>query len=222
LTTLTRSRAAVEWRVPLLGLAALRGILAVLAIPLAAPLWDRHFAVVVLLRPTKEVLLASGFRIREGELALPVAVLATVPLMLGGVWLFFWLGRAWSDEIRSGEGLPKWAEKVLPPKRICQLADVLEAKGRTVVFLGRLAVFPSAVMAAAAGVSGMTQREFLLADGLGAMASLIEVIGAGYLLGDAYQEGAHWLTAVGVVVLVAMLVLLGRWLRRQSPSRKGT
>ena len=120
MTTLARSRAAVEWRTPLLGLAALRGVLAVLAIPLAAPLWDEHFGVVVLLRPTKEVLLASGFRIREGELALPIAVLATLPLMLGGVWLFFWLGRAWSEEIRSGEGLPGWAEKVLPPKRICQ------------------------------------------------------------------------------------------------------
>ena len=222
MTTLTRTRTAVEWRVPLLGLAALRGVLALLAIPLAAPLWDRHFALVVLLRPTKEVLLASGFQIREGDLALPVAVVATLPLMLGGVWLFFWLGRAWSEEIRSGEGLPRWAEKVLPPKRICQLADVLEDKGRTVVFLGRLAVFPSAVMAAAAGVSGMTTTEFLLSDGLGAMASLVEVIGAGYLLGHAYQDGAHWLTLAGAAVLVVLLVLMGRWLRRQSSSGKGT
>jgi membrane protein DedA with SNARE-associated domain len=111
---------------------------------------------------------------------------------------------------------------VLPPERICQLVDVLDDKGRAVVFLGRLTVFPSSVMAAAAGVSGMGPLEFLAADGLGGLASLVEVIGVGYLLGDAYGDGAHWLTAAGVVVFAVLLVLVGRWLRRQSSSRRGT
>ena len=89
----------------------------------------------------------------ERSLSLPVrigaVVVAALPLLLGGVWLFFWVGRAWSDEICSGEGLPRWAARLLPPERIRDATTLVEERGRTVVLLGRLAVFPSSVMAAA-------------------------------------------------------------------------
>ena len=39
---------------------------------------------------------------------------------------------------------------------------------------------------------------------------------AGYALGAAYKEAGPWLTAVGVVVLVGLMVAVGRWLRREG------
>ena len=50
------------------------------------------------------------------------------------------------------------------------MRDVLEERGPRVVFLGRLAAFPSALMAAAAGASGVPWREFVVADTAGALA----------------------------------------------------
>jgi membrane protein DedA with SNARE-associated domain len=201
--------------VPLV-LAGLRGVLGIVAIPLAPALYKHHFVVLVLLRPTKEVLLAGGFLFRDGKVGLVEMILASVPIALCAVWLFYWLGRALSDEIQSGEGLPKWATKVLPPERIKALGRVLERKGWGVVVAGRLAAFPSTLLAAAAGMSDMPARTFISADALGGALSIALSIGAGYLFGSAYKRAGPWLTGVGVVVLLGLLVVVGRWLKREG------
>ena len=79
-----------------------------------------------------------------------------------------------------------------------------------VVFLGRLAAFPSSLTAAAAGSAGVSWRRFLIADTAGALVSLALVLGLGYGLGEAYDEGGAWVTAGGVVALVVAAVVLGR------------
>jgi membrane protein DedA with SNARE-associated domain len=194
-------------------LAGVRGLLALLAIPLAPVLYEDHFVLLVLLRPTKEVLLAGGFLVRQGEVNLLLLLLATVPLMVFGVWHFFFLGRAYKKEIAAGD-VPGLGGKVLPVKRITAVRKVLAKKGARLVLLGRLAVLPSTAVAAAAGASKMPTRTFLVADGVGGVLSTIEVVGAGLLLGSAYKEAGPWLTVLGVVVLLGMLWLAGRQLRK--------
>lgn len=201
-------------RTPLLALAAARTVLGVVAILLAPALFDDHFVVLVLLRPTKEVLLAGGFFLRQGDVDLPEVLAAAIPLAIFGVWLFYLLGRSYADEIQAGEGLPRWADKLLPPERIRALSRVLERKGRRVVILGRLAAFPSTLLAAAAGASRMEARSFLPADALGGALSIAEVIVAGYALGATYKRAGPWLTVLGVAVLLGLLVGLGRWLKQ--------
>jgi membrane protein DedA with SNARE-associated domain len=81
------------------GLAVVRGVLAAGALLLAPWLYREHVAALVLLRPTKEVFLFAGFTTRHGDVFLPVVVLAALPLLLGGVWIFFGLGRAYQREL---------------------------------------------------------------------------------------------------------------------------
>lgn len=209
---------AVRFRTFLLWLAAARAVLGVVAIPLAPFLYREHFAVLVLLRPTKEVLLAAGFLVRQGDVNPVVVVLAALPLMLGGVWQFFALGRGFADELRSGEGLPKLAQRLLPPERVKKLCAVLDRKGTRLIFLGRLATFPSSLLGTAAGTAGMKTRKFLPADALGALVGMAEVLVAGYLLGQAYKSAGPWLTGVGVVALLGMLFVLGRSLTKDRSN----
>jgi len=199
-----------------LALAGLRGIVSIIAIPLAPALFRKHFVVLVLLRPTKEVLLAGGFFFREGKVSLLPMILATIPIAFLGVWLFFWLGRSFSDEIQSGVGLPGWASKVLPPKRIKALSRILERKGWGVIVAGRLAAFPSTLMAAAAGMSDMPPPKFISADAVGGALSTGLCLAAGYGFGAAYKKAGPWLTALGVAVLFGLLVVVGRWLKREG------
>ena len=210
---------AVRARNVLLVLAALRGILGLVAVPLVPVLYRDHFALLVLLRPTKEILLAGGFLVRQGEANVAQIVLAAAPLALLGVWLFYALGRSFADELQSGEGLPPKAERLLPRERIQDLCRILDRKGRRVVVAGRLAAFPSSLLGAAAGASQMAPGRFLPADGAGAALSLVEVIGAGYVLGQAYKSAGPWLTGLGVAVLFGLLIMLGRWLRREDQRR---
>lgn len=200
-------------RRPLLVLAVARGALALAAVPLAPALYRDHFVLLVVMRPTKEVLLAGGFLVRSGDADALVLAAAALPLLVLGVWLFYALGRSFGDELDGGR-LPGLAGRLLAPQRIRALHEVLGRRGWPVVFLGRLAALPSTMVAAAAGSSDMPPRTFLSADGAGAAASLVEAVGAGYLLGQAYRRGGPWLTAGGVVLLVALAVLVGRRLRR--------
>lgn len=197
----------------LLGLVGLRVVLAVIAIPLAPFLYREHFLALVLMRPTKEVLLAAGFLIRRGELQLHHVVACAVPLLVFAVWVFFYLGRSYKKEIDSCD-LPGLGSRLLPPGKVQRFAKLLRKRGLKLVFVGRLAAFPSTLVAAAAGSSGMDARRFVAVDAAGAMVSLAEFVLAGWALGSAYKAAGPWLTAVGVAFVVALAVLVGRYLKR--------
>lgn len=214
----TKSSLWPRIRMPLLVLAGVRAALGIIAIPLAPFLYREHYVVLVLLRPTKEVLLFGGFLIRDGRVALLPVLLASIPLAVGGVWHFYALGRAFARELDSGDGLPRWAQRVLPPKRVRSMRALLKGNRRVVIVVGRISVFPSSVLAAAAGASKLTAEEFLPLDGVGALLSIAEVLVIGYALGSAYESGSRVVTAVGVVALVAALVALGRWVHTHGRS----
>ncbi|HVF52754.1 MAG TPA: VTT domain-containing protein [Actinomycetota bacterium] len=183
-------------------------------LPFAPFLYKEHFLILVLLRPTKEILLAGGFFLKRGDVGLIELFLAGLPLMLLAVWKFFFLGRAFSTEIRSGK-VPLLGKRVLPPDKIKEAQKVLRKKGPRLVFLARLAVLlSSATVAAAAGSSNMDKKGFLIADGLGALASFAIFVGLGFALGNAYEEAGPWVTAGGVVVLLGMGAAFGRYINR--------
>ena len=207
MTKKTKLRTALMW------LAAIRFLISVAAIPLAPFLYREHFVVLVLMRPTKEVLLAAGFLIKAGKVGLVPVVAAALPLMVLGVWLFYYLGRAFRDEITEGE-LPGIAGRILSADKIKKVKKVLDKKGSRLILLGRLAAFPSTVAATAAGAGRMTPREFLPYDAAGAAGSIALAIGAGYALGQAYEEASPILSIVGVAALVVGAILLGRYLNR--------
>jgi LPXTG-motif cell wall-anchored protein len=172
-----RSGLVRHYRLLLLGAAAGRVVLGIVAIPLVPVLYRDHFGWLVLLRPTKEL----------------------------------------RDELRRAD-LPGVAGRLLPPDRIERLSHALERDGMRLVFFGRLAIFPSTVMAAAAGASAVPPRRFIVADGLGALVALGEVLLAGYLLGEAYERAGPWLTLAGASALLVLLFFFGRRLRRDSRS----
>jgi membrane protein DedA with SNARE-associated domain len=131
-----------------------------------------------------------------------------------GVWHFYFLGRAYAKEIQSGKAIPSLAGRLLPVKKIKKLTKVLDRRGTPIIVVGRLASFPSALLGAAAGASSMPADTFIPADLVGGLLSIAEVIGAGYALGEAYQDAGPWLSVVGVVLLFALLIGVGRAVAR--------
>src|SRR5688572_4898469 len=206
-TKKTKLRTALLW------LAAIRFVISIAAIPLAPFLYREHFVVLVLMRPTKEVLLAAGFLIKAGKVGLLPVIAAALPLMVLGVWLFYYLGRAFCKELTEGE-LPGIAGRLLSAEKIKKVKKALDKKGEKLIFLGRLAAFPSTVAATAAGAGRMTPREFLPFDAAGAAASIGVALGAGYVLGQAYEDASPILSVVGVLALAAGAILLGRYLKK--------
>jgi membrane-associated protein len=205
-----------RWRAALLWLGGVRIALAVLAIPLAPVVYRHEFLLLVLIRPSKEVLMAGGFLVSRGKLGVLPLLLAAVPLHTFGVWQFFGLGRAFESDLRS-HALKPPANRILPQRRIDRLDHLLEHKGDRLVFYGRLAAFPALFLAAAAGASRMSFKRFVAHDGLGAALSFGELVSAGYALGAAYQRAGLGLAIAGGVLFVGALAAFGRVLARDDP-----
>lgn len=167
----------------------------------------------VLLRPTKETLLYAGYAIENGDASLGVIVVAALPILVTGVWLFFALGYGFGPELAKRE-LPGIAGRVLPRQRVVALQRAVKRRGATVVFLGRLAAMPSTMVAAAAGTARFDIRRFLLVDAAGALLSLGLMLGLGYALDDAYEDAGIWLTGLGVAALAGVAIVIGRVLTR--------
>jgi membrane protein DedA with SNARE-associated domain len=204
-----------RYRTPLLWLAALRIALGIVAIPLAAVLYRKHFLILILMRPTKEVLLAAGFLAKQHKVNLFEILVAATPLAILGVWHAYALGRGYSEEIRKGK-VPGIGRRVLPVAKIKKAQQLLRKKDWKIVLIGRLAIFPSTIVGAAAGSSGVKTREFFPADTVGGFLSIASAVGAGWLLGDAYASGKKWLTLAGVLALAVLAVVIGRYLRREG------
>jgi membrane protein DedA with SNARE-associated domain len=197
-------------------------VLGIVAIPLAPTLYRDHFIWLVVLRPTKDVLLLAGFLLRDGSIGLLPLLAATVPLILGGVWLFYALGRAYADQLssRSSSGLPQVVRRVLKPDRVRAMGDVLAHNRRIAILGGRLSLFPSSALAAAAGAADMPPADFLPLDTVGAALSLIEVLFVGYLLGSAWEQGSRPLTVIGLATFIVVLAVIGRWIKNQSGASR--
>jgi membrane protein DedA with SNARE-associated domain len=217
----TTASRAERHRGVLLALAGVRAVLAVLAIPLAPVLYDDHFVLLVLLRPTKDVLLVGGFLVRDGRVGVVPIVLAAVPLALVGVWHFYAIGLAYARELRAGEGMPRWATRIVSPERVKAMEKLIHDNLPMAVLVGRVSVFPSTVLGTAAGVARVPASRFLPLDALGTGISVAEVLLAGYAFGRAYETGGKVVTVIGVVLLVAGLVALGRWLQHHGDVSAG-
>ena len=141
---------------------------------------------------------------------------ASIPLTILGVWNFFFLGQAWAKEINDEQAASCREARACRRSGSRRSTKVSKKKGVSVVLFGRLAAFPSTMIAAAAGASRMKAKQFLPADGIGGVASVAEVLIAGYLFGEAYKKAGTGITVIGVVVFIGLLVAVGRWLARET------
>jgi membrane protein DedA with SNARE-associated domain len=205
-----------------IGVAVLRYAIPLAAIPLIPFLIrDGRLELLVLLRPQKEFLILSGATLARTGTPTVLAILAAyIPFMIVAIWAFFIVGRIFRPALDAGEA-PRWLTRILPPEQLAVGRRVLARRGPAIAIMGRIAALPPTIMAAAAGASDVDARRYLGADLLGAIVSFALMMGAGWLLGDAYDEYGVWITVAGVIVLLALIVLLTRWIRRESEAEPG-
>lgn len=186
------------------------------AIPFIPYLVINDITLLVLLRPQKEFLLVGGGQSRYlGEPGVLPLFLAYLPLGILSVAAFFLVGRAYRTALQEGAG-PAWLSKAIPPKQLDLALKVLKRRGPAIAILGRIAAMPPTVLGAAAGLSDVDAKRYLLADFTGALLSFGITVGAGFALGRAYQEGGVWLTVAGVSLFAVTLGLLTNWIRREA------
>jgi membrane protein DedA with SNARE-associated domain len=206
----------------LLGLAAVRTIAALVALPLLPVLYEHDFLVLVALRPSLGVLLLGAILARQGGMSLWAMLLIAIPLQLLIVWLYFLIGRVWESDIHSDDSLPFFTARLLQRNQVRRLREALQAHGSRLVVLARFAIFPTGLLAATAGAAGMKPARYFPADGLAFATAAGLVVGAGYGLGLAQRQSDLWLTIIGTAGLIAISGMLTWYVRRNPKQESGT
>ena len=200
-----------------IGVAIARYVIPLAVIPAIPFLIARgELALLVLLRPQKEFLLLAAAQLaRTGAPSIALLFAAYVPLMIVAVWAFFVVGRMFRPALDAGEA-PRWLTRILPPQQLDVGRRVIARRGPLIAVMGRMAALPPTIMAAAAGASDVDGRRYLAADLVGALGSFALMVGAGLVLGEAYDEYGIWITVAGLMVLVALIALITRWVRNEA------
>jgi hypothetical protein len=93
------------------------------------------------------------------------------------VWLYFLLGQAWQSAIHSDDTLPFLTARLLRRNQVRRIREALRAHGSRLVVPARFAIFPTGLLAATAGASGMKPARYFPADGLAFAAAAGLVVG---------------------------------------------
>lgn len=175
--------------------------------------------------PSELIMPSAGFAAARGDLKLALVVLAgTLGSVIGTLPLYY-LGRAfgekriaaWAD--RYGKWLTVSGDDVRKADRW------FDRYGTKVVLFGRLIPGIRSLLSLPAGVSEMPLPKFLLYTSIGSGLWASALAGAGFILGDQYEEVEHLLGPASKVLLslltVAAIALFMKRRREQQLKQSG-
>lgn len=163
-----------------------------------------------------------GAHSRLGELPLWFAVVAGLPGAMAFDWVFWWAGRRWGDRalhlLLGRSSTPR--ERVRRDARVARLERTAERFGPAAIVLAYYLPVPNILIYAAAGLSGMRLRTFLLLDLLGALSVVGPAVVLGYALGQPAVDVVHRIDHYSTYVAIAVIVIaIGVQARRRRPQR---
>jgi len=189
--------------------------------PLVPALIGSHPLLLEILSGSTLAEVTVGAHSRLGEVPLWFAVAAGLPATMIFDWVFWWAGRRWGDRalhLLLGRGSsPRSVAR--REARAVRLERLAERYGPAGVVLAYYLPLPTVLIYAAAGLSGMRLRTFLVLDLLGTLLWVGPAVGLGYAIGkpavDVVHRIDHYSTLLTIVVV---LVVIGAQARRRRQA----
>jgi undecaprenyl-diphosphatase len=173
-----------------------------------------------LLVPSEATLLLVGFLAYTGTLDLGAALVVMIASALLGDTLAFRSGRRNGPRLRAS----RWGQRI-GAHRWAKADEMLGRLGGRAVLVARWIAFARTLVPRLAGGAGMPYRRFAPWNLAGVLSWVGGSVVVGYLAGESYQTVSDYFgKATGAVlvllVAVAAIVLVGRWLgRNPDPVR---
>ncbi|MFG1870612.1 DedA family protein [Micromonospora arborensis] len=167
--------------------------------------------------PSEIVLALAGFLAHEGQFNLVVVVLAATAGSLVGALVLYWLGAALGEE-----RLKRWLDHIpLVDSEDLEKADRwFERHGRWAVLIGRVVPVVRSLVSVPAGANRMPLGEFILLTTIGSGAWNGLIVGAGYLLGNQWQDVARYSDWFNYAIVAVFVVMVVSWVIRKVRRRR--
>ncbi len=166
--------------------------------------------------PSELILPAAGFAAARGDLNLPGVVLSGALGSVLGTLPLYYIGRAVGEERLVG-----WADRygkwlTLRGKDIRQADDWFDRHGPKAVLFGRMVPGIRSLLSLPAGMSEMALPKFLLYSAIGSGLWAAVLSGAGYLLGDHYEQVSRYVGPIGSGLVALLVVFAVVWVVRRK------
>lgn len=155
--------------------------------------------------PSELIMPLAGFAAGQGRLNFVLAVISgSIGSVAGATFWYFigyWFGLERLKRIAARHG--RWL--TVSPKEVDKAQRFFLRHCGKAVFLGRLVPAVRTLISVPAGIAGMGLWKFLLYSSLGTVIWTTALAGAGYFLGERYNEVAHWLNPVSTVIILGVV-----------------
>ena len=164
--------------------------------------------------PSELIMPAAGFSASHGQLNIVGVIIAGSCGSILAAIVLYWIGRLLNEE-----RLTTWLERhgkwlFLKPDDLKKANDWFNQHGRKIVFFGRMVPAIRSIISIPAGMSGMPFSLFLMYTSMGTII-WTSILGlAGYYLGNHVEKFSHWLSGIGNVVVIVLLLAGGLAIRR--------
>ncbi|MEU7801843.1 DedA family protein [Micromonospora arborensis] len=167
--------------------------------------------------PSEIVLALAGFLAHEGQFNVVVVVLAATAGSLVGALVLYWLGAALGEE-----RLKRWLDRIpLVDSEDLEKADRwFERHGRWAVLIGRVVPVVRSLVSVPAGANRMPLGEFILLTTIGSGAWNGLIVGAGFMLGNQWQDVARYSDWFNYAIVAVFVVMVVSWVIRKVRRRR--
>lgn len=169
--------------------------------------------------PSEVVLPFAGFLANQDRLSLVWAIVAATLGSAVGAQVLYELGRTLGvDRLRAIAGRIPLVE----PDDLDQGVDWFDRHGQGAVFTGRLLPGIRSLVSIPAGAQQMGRVRFQALTVVGSGIWNVALVMGGYALGSSWQRAESIASWVNVGLVVAMVVVVGRWAWTKWRSREAT
>ena len=161
--------------------------------------------------PSELIMPLGGFTAAQGELSLPLVILAgTIGSVIGQIPLYY-LGHVLGKQrlMRLADRYGAWL--TVSGRDIDSASSWFSRHGSKAVLIGRLVPGVRSLISIPAGICGMGLGQFLLYSTLGMAAWAAALAYAGHLLGQNYHKVAHFMGPASKIILALVVVGFVTW-----------
>lgn len=169
--------------------------------------------------PSELIMPAAGFTASQGQLNIVGVIIAGSCGSILAAIVLYWIGRLLNEDRLTAwlERYGKWI--FLKPDDLKKANGWFNQHGRKIVFFGRMIPAIRSIISIPAGMSGMPFSLFLLYTSMGTII-WTSILGlAGYYLGNNLEKLSQWLSGIGNVVLIVVLIAAGFAIRRHYKQK---
>lgn len=173
--------------------------------------------------PSEVVLPLAGYLVATGELSFPLVLAAATLGSLVGAQILYELARHGGRPF-----VQRWGVRVhVGPEELARAEDWFQRRGVLIVLVGRCIPGARSLVSLPAGLLHMPRPLYLALTLAGSLAWNALLIGAGWLLGENWEQVSDLIGALSKPLLGALLALMTgiglfwwRRLRRGSPAER--